>query len=264
MHYRWNFDEENLDFLKFHFNMLVPADERRDSMAEKVMVSMRKATVAMGVGADNRQEIEDLYRDQLEALDRHFRAYGYLLGGRAYIGDFGMIAPFFAHLGGDLKPVSRMYSHAINVYRWVERMKRSAADLLEFESQNEAELPEDDIPSTLVAVMATMAEDFVPETPSAADFINAWIADQETLEPGTHCARSVGFARFDVRGKTISSMAQPYRFYLLKRAQEEYAAMGAQDRSALDAILDVCNMTALLGAALSREIGRKDNLEVWQ
>lgn len=56
--------------------------------------------------------------------------------------------------------------------------------------------------------------------------------------------------------KDVRPLAQPFRFYLLKRAQAEYAAMGAQDQSALDAILGVCNMTALLGATLSREIGR--------
>ncbi len=103
----------------------------------------------------------------------------------------------------------------------------------------------------------------MPETVAAAQTINAWIGEQDELVPGTPLERGLGYARFDLRGMTISSLAQPYRFFRLKRAQDEYEAMGPEDRKALDAILASCNAAPLLEAKLTREIGRKDNREVW-
>ena len=36
----------------------------------------------------------------------NFDAYPYLLGGKPSIGDFGMIAPLYGHLGRDAKPLA--------------------------------------------------------------------------------------------------------------------------------------------------------------
>jgi hypothetical protein len=50
-------------------------------------------------------------------------------------------------------------------------------------------------------------------------------------------ARGVGQATFDIRGVTISAMAQPYRFYLLKRVQDEHASLDEAARADVEAIL---------------------------
>lgn len=156
-----------------------------------------------------------------------------------------------------------MHANGMNVSRWTERMNQHAMDFTEFESWDQAYLDDDEIPETLIDLLRVMAEDFVPETLAAADRINAFIAERCAIAPGTIFERGVGFARFELRGKAISAMAQPYRFYRLKRAQDEYAAMSADERKSLDAILESCNMAPLVDATLTREIGRKDNREVW-
>ncbi len=142
-------------------------------------------------------------------------------------------------------------------------MNRGDADLVGLERNDEAYLANDEIPETLIDLLGVLSQDFVPETLAAAEAINAWIAEQGELTPGTECARGVGMGKFDLRGTTISALAQPYRFYLLKRVQDQYAALDADDRRAIDAILESCNMAPLLGATLTREIGRNNNLEVW-
>jgi len=262
MHYRWNFDEENAAFLKYHFDIVVGTGEGREGLAEKVMGTMRKAAFSFGVTPGTVPVVEALYRDQLVALDAHFSAHGYLLGNRPCIGDFGMIAPLFAHLGRDPKAVQVITDHGVRVHRWVERMNREAADLLEYENQDETWLPQDEIPETLINVMAAMAEDFVPETLAAADAINRWLAEKDVV-PGSTCPRGAGDAVFEIRGMEITAIAQPYRFYLLKRVQDEYAALGDDDRKAMDTILEASNMAPILNAKLTREIGRTNNLEVW-
>ena len=263
MHFRWNFDDENFEFQKYHFDMIVGRGEGRSEFRDLLIGAMRKATVSLGVTPETAPVVEAVYLDLLAALDCHFEQYGYLLGGHPCIGDFGLMIPLFGHLGRDPKALALMQKQAKAVFRFTERMNRFASDLVEFENQDETYLPDDDIPETLINVMRAVAEDFVPETLAAADTINAWIAQQNALEPGTHCKRSVGTAQFELRGQTVSAIAQPYRFFLLKRAQDEYAAMGDADREAMDTILEASNMKPVLDARLSREVGMQGNMEVW-
>ena len=260
MHYRWNFDDENIDFLRFHMTLLSGGDAE---LANKFVENMRRAARQFGVSPDTFQVIETLYGELLTALDRHFEQYPYLFGGRPSIGDFGMIAPLWGHLGRDPKPLSLMQRHGMHVLRWVERMNRQDSDLVGFEHTDAAYLEGDEIPDTLVDLLSVLAVDFVPETLAAAHHVNTWLDEQDDLQPGTICKRGLGFVSFELRGTPISALVQPYRFYLLKRAQDEYDAMGDDDRQAIDAILATSRMTPILDARLTRDIGRENNLEVW-
>ena len=115
MHYRWNFPEENHNFLLFHFASMMPAG--RDP--EKSMEQMRQAAIAFGVVPDSIDGVEARYEALLSVLDRHFADYPYLLGGRPCLGDFGLIAPMYGHLGRDPKSLSLLQAEAIHVFRWV-------------------------------------------------------------------------------------------------------------------------------------------------
>lgn len=264
MHYRWHFEEENFEFLKLHFRMITSSDAEGEKMADRLFDDMRiRATPAMGATSELTNEVESVYLSQLQALDRHFVDHGYLLGGRPSLGDFGLLNPLFAHLGRDPKALSLMQAEAMHVFRWVERMNRASPDLFEYVDQSETWLPDDVIPATLIEFLRAMAEDFVPETVAAAIAINNWLEEQENLEIGTHCTRSVGTATFELRGKTFSSMAQPYRFYLLNRVQKSYEKLDKSTQEEVDALLDACGMTAIIGTTLSRQIGLVENMEVW-
>ena len=263
MHLRWNFDEENLNYLLHHFRMLSPPGPGQEETALKFADAMRRSGVSFGVTEDAFAVIEELYEEQLAAINAHFAAYPYMFGGRPSIGDFGLYGPMFAHLGRDPKPLSMMFDRALSAYRWVERMGRMESDMIEFQNIEEAYLPDDAIPDTLIDLLKIMAIDFVPETLAAADAINAWLAEQNDLPEGTPSKRAVGKAVFDLRGTTITAIAQPYRFYLLKRAQDELAAMDESTRAQVIAMLDKAGMTPVMTAKLSREMGLKDNKEVW-
>ena len=263
MHYRWNFEAENLDYLIFHFEMLMPPGPKGAAMARKAADRMRAAARAFGVNDDTIPVVEELYAEVMAAMDAHFAATPYLLGGKPCVGDFGLFAPMFGHLGRDPKPLSMMVSQAVRTFRWVERMGRESGDLVEFPGQHEAYLPDDAIPATLIDLLKALAVDFVPETLAAADAINAWIAAQDDLPPGAPCERMAGFCQFEVRGTPVSAMAQPYRFYLLARAQAERAAMDAATREELDGMLEQAGMGALMDATLTRAMGFQDNREVW-
>jgi glutathione S-transferase len=263
MHYRWNFPESNLNFLNFHFQSMMPPGPQRVEKAAAAADRMRAACMGFGAVPDTFELVESLYLELMQKLDQHFADQPYLLGGRPCIGDFGMIAPLYGHLGRDPKPLSLMQTHSIRLFRWVERMNRPDSDVGEFEIQDEQYLADDQIPESLIEVLKHIAIDFVPETQAAANCINEWIDQQEDLSPGTPASRGVGMAPFDVRGVTINALAQPYRFYLLKRVQDEYAQMSKPEQSQVAELLSSCGMSKLLDIRLTREIGRDNNLEVW-
>jgi len=261
MHFRWNFDAENLEYLMFHFALIVP--EGDTTKVDKLVRMMRRAAIAWGVTPETHAMIEELYDEQMRAFDRHFAAHPYLLGGRPCIGDFGLIIFMNGHLGRDPKPLSMMQTGAMHLRRWVERMNREGHDLVGFEQYSEGYLDGDEIPETLVDLLRVFAVDFVPETIASAQTINTWIAERNELPSGTVCERGVGESHFEVRGTPVVGLAQPYRFFLLKRVQDEFEALSPEDQADVMALLERCGMAPVLDVKLTRDVGLRNNLEVW-
>ena len=266
MHYRFNFPEDNLAFVRYHFLNSQRGTSERSEKTEAMMNRMRHAAMIFGVTEQSQGAVESLYLDYLEALNAHLEQYPYLLGWRPSIGDFGLIAPMYAHLGRDPHPATLMQQRAVSVHRWVERMNRYDQDVPEFFNAGTDFVEDDEIPKCLVAVLRVLAEDFVPETLAAADVINGWLAENNP-EAGAPAvgwlAQAPGTASFILRGETIEALAQPHRFYLLQRVQDDYASLSETDKVGVDAVLGQSAMGAILEATLSRRIERADNLEVW-
>ena len=263
MHYRWNFPEANQAFLHFHFSTMMAAGPERDVQTEKSMQAMRNACKSFGAVPETFAIVEELYEELLEKLSAHFLAQPYLFGGKPSIGDFGMIAPFYGHLGRDPKPLFLMQTTSVNMFRWVERMNRPELDVGEYAIQDGAYLANDEIPGTLIELTKHLAMDFVPETKAASVCINEWLKNQEDLPSPSTAARGVGIAPFEVRGNTINALAQPYRFYLLQRVQDAFAALSETDQANVKSMLSTCGMGDILDVTIDRRIGRKDNNEVW-
>ncbi len=267
MHYRWNFPGDNLQFVRYHFLHSQRNTPERMDKTEHMMDRMRHAGMIFGVTDQTRDVVEALYLEYLDALNAHFEQYPYLLGWRPCIGDFGLLAPMYAHLGRDPYPARLMQQRATSVYRWVERMNRADQDAPEYFDAGSDFLPDDEVPETLLAVLRVLAEDFVSETLAAAEFINAWLEENQP-EAGTpavgRLAQALGTTEFELRGVTISALVQPYRFYMLQRVQDIHAGLGSDDRASVNELLKNCGMTDILAAKPDRRIGRADNLEVWE
>ncbi len=262
MHYRWNFPEENLDFVRYHFFHSQRDVPQRDEKTEHMMNRMRHAAQIFGVTDDTRPLVESLYLELLGALNAHFENYPDLLGWRPCVGDFGLLAPLYAHLGRDPYPARLMQQRATRVYRWVERMNRADQDVPEYYDAGSDFLAADEVPDTLLAVLSLLAEDFVPETRAAAVEINKWLAENQPAA-GTAAERMLGMAQFSVRGQAINAVAQTYRFFLLQRVQRAYEDLDEAARGQVEAVLTACGMAEILSIGLDRELGRADNLEVW-
>ena len=267
MHYRWNFPEDNLAFVRYHFLHSQRDTPAREEKTEAMMDRMRHAAMVFGVTDESQAVVEALYLELLDTLNAHFETHPYLLGSKPCIGDFGLIAPLYAHLGRDPYPARLMQQRATSVFRWVERMNRQDDDYPEWFNPAAGLVEEDQIPESLIAVLRVLSEDFVPETLAAAECINTWLEENQP-EAGTpavgRLAAAPGMAKFEVRGQSINAIAQPHRFYLLQRVQDIYRSLPGEDRLSVDSLLAECGMTPVIASALSRRIVRSENLEVWQ
>lgn len=125
MHYRWSYRKEQESFLKAEFGRIMSSQMGRaahDAQTLAVMGQMNSYLPVLGITSETAPAIEASHEALLDILDRHFASHAYLLGGRPSIADFGMMAPFFAHLGRDPYPSQLMKLRSPNVFRWTERM----------------------------------------------------------------------------------------------------------------------------------------------
>ncbi len=263
MHYRWNFPGDNLTFVCYHFYHSQRDLPAREEKTEHMMGRMRHAAQMFGVTDDTRSLVESLYLDLLDALNQHFEQVPYLLGWRPCIGDFGLLAPMYAHLGRDPHPLRIMQQRATRVHRWVERMNRADQDVPEYFDAGDDFLDADEVPQSLQNVMAILAEDLVPETIAAAEVIGQWLADNDP-RPGLAAERALGSCQFDVRGQRFTAMVQPYRFFQLRKMHELFDSMNTEDQAQVRSLFSSCSLEPLLDLRLPREVVFEDNLEVWR
>ncbi|MDG1785643.1 MAG: glutathione S-transferase C-terminal domain-containing protein, partial [Ilumatobacter sp.] len=146
MHYRWNFDEQNLDFIMSEFALNMPqslTEEQAQDMFRKSIGRMRKAAVAFGVSAASQPLIETAFEEWLDLFSAHLVEHPYLLGGRPTLGDYGLIAAMWAHLFRDPAPTMLIKQRAPRVGRWVERMTSNEPYLHEYGGTVDPELVDD-------------------------------------------------------------------------------------------------------------------------
>ena len=265
MHYRWNFDADNLPFLERDFvNALFPgADaETRAGVFARSSGLMRKAAAGFGVTPESFAAVEASYLDFLARLDAHFAVHPYLLGTDPSLGDYGLIAPLHAHLSRDPHPSLLMKRHALHVWRWVERMTTRDDDAAEFLAQPAPAVPALASP-TLAALLAFIAGDYLPEVEAMAAWLNTWLAEQPADRLAGPMDRTVGRMTFPWRGLELTVMVMPYRIWLLQRVQDAADALSPSDRQALDALLAPAGLAPLLTARVTRRVERRDQREWW-
>jgi len=268
MHYRWNFDETNLNFLRMAFEDVLPdglTAEAREPVFQHASGRMRKAAVAFGVTPETFETIETSYAEFLTFFNAHLEERPYLFGGAPTLGDYGLFSPLYAHLARDPMPLHLMQTRAPRVFRWTERMNmpetfqdeavlKSGPDLYAFAA----------MPDTLKALMNFIAEDYLSEMTAHIDFANEWLAEQDApqLKPGV-LGRGIGMATFNWRGHTIRTAVMPYRFYLLQRLTDAFEALDASDKRAIETLFETTGLAPLLRLKTSRRVIRENHLEGW-
>ncbi|OXE35705.1 MAG: hypothetical protein CGW95_12270 [Phenylobacterium zucineum] len=97
-------------------------------------------------------------------FDAHLAASPYLLGGRPTLGDYGLIAPLYAHLARDPYPAQIMKQTAFRVWRWTERMNAADQDAGEYGEVAPDLFGGDRVPGTLKAYWPSSPRTICPRS----------------------------------------------------------------------------------------------------
>jgi len=281
MHYRWNFDDLNLDFLQAEFAMLIPpkADmTEADAKAAFLHNSgrMRKAAVAFGANEETGPTIEASFEEWLDLFSAHLADHPYLLGGQPTIGDFGLIAAMWAHLYRDPAPALLIKRRAPRVGRWVERMTTREPYLHEYDGNTDL-IDDKDIPESLLAMMRYVGQEYLGELAAHVDAANQWLAANPDIEEGTNglenpASRGLtsgrgmaggGVAEFEWRGHQITTGVMPYRFWLMQRLHDDLASASPEDQKRSRAVFRDGGAESILDLRTMRRVERQGHLEVW-
>ena len=274
MHYRWNFDEQNLAFLKVSFADVLPHFETQqecDAAFNFASGRMRKATVHFGVQEDKITEIEAAYSEFLTLLETHLSQYPFVLGSRPTIADYALYGPMFAHLGRDPYPLSLMMQKAPNVFQWLERMNSpNRYENHLFTNAGSELFDPKQLPESLLALMKYISVEYLPEISAHVDYANQFLAANPDIESGTTGIEnkggqvSLGFCEFDWRGSRMSSTVMIYRFYLLKRLTDQFEGLSVEQQQQAEEIFASTNLHNILTLKTQRAVVRQHYKEVWE
>ncbi len=269
MHYRWNFDDDNLDFLKVSFRDVMPLEfgvKANDAGFENASGRMRKAAKAFGVFDKTIPLVEESYAEFLSLFSNHLAGSYYLLGDRPTIGDYGLFNPLYAHLARDPKPAFLMKTSAPLVWNWVERMNRPEATEEHTLVDPQTGLYEGDaIPETLTDLMTYIGQEYAAEFSAHVDFTDNWLEEQgdNPEKVKAPLGRGIGFSAFEWRGIEMSSVVMPYRFYLAQKLWDHFDACSEEDQTSIRNLFSQTGLDVFLDKRPSRRVLRKDYHEVW-
>ncbi|GAA6152020.1 glutathione S-transferase family protein [Pseudoteredinibacter isoporae] len=218
MHYRWNFPEDNLEFIKGQFGSSVapgwPKFIQR-WLGKKVVDKFSGYVSPLGITEKSIPAIEAWYEEFLAQLNTLFSQQDFLLGSRPSIGDFGLMGPLYAHLYRDPYPGKLMREKAPKVAEWVERMNRSADIQGEF-------LSNDDVPEILESILSRLFKEFWPSLLRSSQNLSDWASDKST---GAAVPRMLGMQDFTIGNVSEQQMSLTYGQWMLQRVLGHYQAL---------------------------------------
>jgi glutathione S-transferase len=207
--------------------------------------------VQLGVDAHTEPAWQASQHRILGLLEAHFGQHDYLLGGRPCLGDFGLLAPLYAHLYRDAVPGFALRSYFPLVTEWVERTNGEGAlnarthgqklyslgergELVARPATSDGGewLPDDTIAASLEPVLSVFFEEMWPVLKSAIDVLCAFVASAAHEPggelPGKTFTATPGFEAhqtgdgalthaFEIGGVRGRRMVIPYQIWMLQR-----------------------------------------------
>ena len=231
MHYRWNFKRQNLSFILEQFGDALhphwPSWAKRTIALPLAVFFGIGFRPLFGINRRTVPAIEHSAEAFLRDFDRHLQDHDFLLGSRPSIGDFGMVAPLYAHLARDPYPKALMQRSYPRVYAWTQRMQNPEGDPGAF-------LPDDQIPETLYPILARMFGEQFPTLLDTVDRVADWVAAHPAKREMPRYVGRHDFRLGDVVGRRC---AIPFQQWMFQRPLNFYQSLEPADRQAIDPLL---------------------------
>lgn len=231
MHYRWHYKRENLWFILNEFGgLLAPRWPKfvRPLIGMMPALAFGRGYVRyFGLTAKMHGPVEKSYQAFLRDFDRHLEQHDFLLGSKPSIGDFGLVAPLYAHLYRDPYSGRDMKKRAPNVARWVERMQRPDLQSGEF-------LPGDEVPATLEPIVRRI---FREQLPVLVDTIRRTAQWAKENPDRTKLPRVIGSHTYELEGVRERRMVTPFSQWMFQRPLLHYQSLDGEAKARADELL---------------------------
>lgn len=231
MHTRWSHADESTPlFVHDAGDALLAGFPRwlKNLFGRKHARLMQSHARNVGVTPELRPVMDRFLAIQLDALDAHFAVHAFLFGGRPSLGDYGMIAPLYAHLGRDPWSKRELIAPRRHLKAWIERMfiPESAAG---------GEFWTDDrLPDTLTPMLRSIFDEMVRYLAACADAVRK----QPILPPDSKAApRFLESVSYPMAGGTHTRPALSYVVWMTQRLLNALAAMSVADQQRVRAWL---------------------------
>lgn len=226
MHTRWNYAENYALFEQEAGRALLPCAPRflQNKAAERPANMLRSMLPHVGIVPEQFNTMNEWTEHMLNALDKHFAQYPFLLGDRPSVGDFGLVGTMYGHLGRDPWPKRELIEPRKNLNAWLDRMKNSAP-------YAERSLVSDDkIPATLNAVFQSIFHEFIPMVATIGDMATAYAKEHGLNQ---RLPRRIGEVTTTMCDKPFKRGALPYTIWMVQRALDCYAHMAESEKHAV-------------------------------
>jgi glutathione S-transferase len=218
-HYRWHYapDIKRAGAVLPTWRRLWPDDaelaEASRTISERQIGRLRY----VGSSPATAPVIEASYERFLDLFEAHLHHHPFLLGARPGGGDFAVFGQLTQLVGFDPTPMAVASDRATRVFAWVG----VGEDLSGLEPDESDWLAMDALPATLTAILGEVGRVYAPLLLANARAVQAGAAEVE----------------LDIDGRPWTQQPFPYQAKCLMWLREEYTALGAGDRAAVDKAL---------------------------
>lgn len=248
MHYRWHFWKDNLYFILGEFGATAkpewPGLLQPLAGLPPAMAFGNLYRPYFGINRKTRKAVEKSYLGFLDEFEAHLKQYDYLLGGRPSMGDYGLIAPLYAHLYRDPYPGKLMRKRAPHVARWVERVENGDKGTGDF-------LPQDDIPDTLLPILARIFREQAPVLLDTFRRVGEWAKEHPGVQK---VPRTIGTHAYTLEGVTGKRMVQPFAQWMAQRPIFFYQSLKDTETKTLAPILELPGARKFLEAEIRQPL----------
>jgi len=230
-HYRWAFADDIAKaaaILPRWFRPNLP-DEQVAALGTSFAERQIGRLGVVGSNPTTAVVIEESYRRLLHLLDAHLTRFRFLLGGRPAASDFGLYGQLTQLVGFDPTPSAIALATAPRVVAWVDLVD----DLSGLEPAPDEWFSLDDLPPTLLALLAEVGRVYVPFLLANAAALSSGAAEVECT----------------IDGRPWVQQPFPYQGKCLQWLREAYEVLAAEERQRLDAVLAGSGCEALFRAA---------------
>ncbi len=245
MHTRWNYPENFALFEHDAGKALLPWAPRflQNKAAQRPAKMLRGMLPFVGIVPEQYDTMNEWTVHMLDALNRHFEQFPFLLGERPSLGDFGLVGTMYGHLGRDPWPKRELIEPRMHLNAWLERMKNPAVHA------DKPLLGHDEVPVTLNPIFKSIFDEFIPMVAQIGEMATQY-ARQNGLNQ--RLPRRIGEVTTTMGGKPFKRGALPYMIWMMQRALDCYTHMADSDKHDVRTWLKQHNAEHILNLNLPR------------